>query len=125
MGLINWTYGSVIIFLALDAWFLHILPDQLSPVAVVIMGVLVFLTPLRGQFGQPAHWTQKVRQYLFGAVIVVIGVSSLFPSLWIIGYENLPLFTTYSLFGQLILLAIGALYFFATSPRARMPLRGI
>lgn len=123
MGLINKVYGLVLLFLAVDAFLLGIVPEQFLPVAVIMMGVIVFLTPLRDLSGQ-SRWTHSVRQYGFGLALVALGVSSLVPSLLIIGYEVTPFFTTYSLSGQLIIAAIGFLYLFALSPQASTPIMG-
>ncbi len=114
MGILNWIYGGVIIFLALDAWFLHFLPSQFSPVAVGIMGVLILFTSM-GQFPTAS---QNIRRFVFGIALVLLGGGSLL-SIW---YENFPLFTTFSLPGQLILILIGIIYFFGGTRRGAMNL---
>ena len=66
-------YGIAAILLALDAMFSHIL-GQLLPVLVVALGVLILLTPMGG--GPMGYQTtsQKIRRYVFGIFIGIIGL---------------------------------------------------
>ena len=113
-------YGLIIIFLAIDAWFLGLLPGQFLPVAVIIMGALVLFTPIGGggPFNQPT-FSQKIIRFVFGIALVVLGLASLFP----LGYENLPFYTVDALSAQLILLLIGVIYLLSGTRTGNIQIR--
>lgn len=118
----NFVYGALIAFVALDAMFLHILPESLTPFAVILLGVLVLLTPiasikrLQGQYVlSPRAPFQLIRRWIFGLFLVFMGIVSFVGSL----ESSFPYVAVSSASGQLILLGIGVIYFFAAFARMR------
>lgn len=115
--LINWIYGLVLIYLALDALFIHAFPQEFRPIAVIIMGALILFTKL-GASGPLTRESigRKTIRFVFGAALVLMGLVTLFP----VGYNNFPNFTVDTFTGQLIIAAIGAIYILASSRRGQM-----
>ncbi|MEK6840495.1 MAG: hypothetical protein AABX79_00905 [Nanoarchaeota archaeon] len=117
MGVMKYIYGISAILLALDAMFLEILPSLLLQVLVVVLGVLILLTPMGGQRVRPTT-SQQVRRFVFGAFIALIGAVPLiqnYTGSFIIGgwIEVLHWASIEVWSGQLILILIGVIYFFA------------
>lgn len=120
-------YGLVIAFVALDAMIFGIIPAALLPFVLMVLGVMIFLTPIvsmpayngpggrfvsSGKIGPRYQW---LRRYVFGIYIVAVGVLSL------LGFagQYVQEITIYTLPGQLILLLIGVIYFLATFGKTR------
>ena len=117
-------YGALIVFAALDAMLFGIMPSNILPIAVIILGAMVLFTPItlmgpgRTKIGAPFQW---IRQWVFGAVMVIMGIVStgFVPLLSGSDYTALGYLTLDTLWGQLILLIIGVIYFFAAFKRTR------
>jgi len=117
---INWIYGLLLIYVALDAMFFGILPADMLPIIVVILGVLIFFTPIhkapsvRGPRGfiasSPRGPFQWIRRWIFGAAVVILGLAS---SQWIGALNILSGATIYTWAGQGILILIGLVYLFS------------
>jgi len=122
-------YGIAAILLALDAMFSHIL-GQLLPVLVVALGVLILLTPMGG--GPMGYQTtsQKIRRYVFGIFIGIIGLVPIIQnytgsfyipvvsgSIEILPWASVEVWT-----GQVILILIGVIYFFAGTKAGNAPI---
>ena len=107
----NWIYGIALILVALDAMFFGFLPADMSPIIVIILGALILLTPISSNPYTPAKlgW---LRQYVFGAALVIMGVAS---SGWLTGLVWLEGATIETWAGQAILIVIGLIYLFAVT----------
>ena len=121
MSAIKYIYGIAAILLALDAMTYNILGQLLLEVFVVILGVLILLTPMGGQYTKPTL-SQQARRFIFGVFIVIIGLVPLIQT-WsgpfviarfveILHWASIEIWS-----GQLILLLIGVIYFFAGTKR--------
>ena len=121
MGAMKYLYGIAAILLGLDAWLFEILPSLFLQALVVALGVVILLTPMGGQYTKPS-WSQQVRRFVFGAFIVLIGLVPLIQTYtgpfiisgWI---EVLHWASIETLSGQLLLIFIGVIYFFAGTKR--------
>lgn len=125
--LVNWIYGGVIIYLSLDALWLHIIPNTFLSILVALMGALILFTPIDNPHGalninNPRPRFQFIRRWVFGIFFVLIGLLSIE-----IFYNLLPypfgafLFniTLNSSSGPLLMLVIGVIYFLASFARTR------
>ena len=99
----NWIYGIVLILVALDAMFIGLLPVDMLPIIVIILGALILFTPLNAKL----VWK---RRRDFGAALIIIGVKS---SGWLVGLVWLEGATVETWGGQAILIVIGLIYLFA------------
>lgn len=119
---VNWVYGLLIIYVALDALFIQILPEALLPFIVILLGLLVFFTPLDSPrygiyaSGTPRSGFQWLRTYVFGVYMVLSGLLS-FTGLLNVPYGAYA--STYTFSGQLILLLIGTIYLLSNFTRTR------
>lgn len=114
----NWIYGLALIYLALDGFILKVLPENYLPVAVIIVGALILFTPIGSLRARPTI-SAKIRRFVFGAAVVLMGVAST----GILGEFNiLGSLTINSFYGQLILLIIGVIYLFAGTKRGDQPI---
>jgi len=125
MGAFKWIYGGLAIFFALDAMLFGILPGQVLQIGTVILGILILFTPMGGVRTKPT-FAQQIRRFFFGAFIVIIGLipfiqnySGSFVYGTLIGrsvewlhWASIEIFS-----GQIILLLIGVIYFFAGTKR--------
>jgi hypothetical protein len=118
-------YGALLVLAALDAMIFGFVPPVALPLIVVILGVLVFFTPiLRTGLGATGIGSpfNLIRRWVFGAVLVILGLASSdllgsfldFGGFNIFGYLTLDDFM-----GQLVLLLIGVIYFLAAFARTR------
>ena len=103
---INFVYGGVLVYLALDVLFLHLIPEGFAQYLLIAMGVLILLTPA-GVAGIPTPLIQQLRKWGFGIFVLAMGVLSAFGQLG----QYIPQITMYSTTGPWILLAIGGIYF--------------
>jgi hypothetical protein len=113
-------YGSLLIAIVIATWT-GVFPDTLLPIAVIAMGALILFTPMvsaRGVLaGQIRPRFQWIRQYVFGAYLVLSGLNSFVDIL-----SNFPWMARTSIYtfsGQLIILGIGAIYFLAAFSKTR------
>ncbi len=117
MGAIKWLYGGAAIFLALNAMFLEILTGLSLQIAVIILGGLILFTRMGGPRVRPTT-AQQIRRFVFGVFIVTIGAIPLIQTYtgpFIVGgwIEVLHWVSIETFSGQIILLLIGVIYFFA------------
>ena len=123
----NFVYGGLLVAIVVLAW-IGIFPLPFLPVVVIALGALIFITPIdstpavQGAGGRyvsttPRPFFQKVRQYFFGAYLILAGLAS-----YVDIYTTFPWATNtsvYSLPGQIILLLIGAIYFLSAFGKTR------
>ena len=117
MGAIKWLYGGLAILLALNAMFFEILTGLYLQIAVIILGVLILATSMGGPRVRPTT-AQQIRRFVFGGFIVLIGAVPLIQtytgSFVIAGWIEVLHWVSIEVFsGQIILLLIGIIYFFA------------
>ncbi len=112
-------YGILIILVALDAMIFGILPQALLPFIVILLGILIFFTPIGGPnnpqmpgYGQNyspysrESIVAKIRRRVFGVYMVLAGILSF------TGLLNFPFgayASVYIFSGQLIILLIGVI----------------
>ena len=114
----NWIYGLALIYLALDGLYLRMLPGESLPVAVIIIGALILFTPIGSPRARPTL-SAKIRRFVFGAAVVLMGVAST----GVLGKFNIfGNLTIDSFYGQLILLIFGVIYLFAGTKRGDQPI---
>ncbi len=116
---INFVYGVIILWLSVEALgWLNIFPKEFLPYAVLLMGVLVITTRISKatHIGvDPRPPFNFIRRYLFGAALILIGLSSSIGAI-----ANLvPLLVIGTSSGSLILLGISAIYFLSAFTRTR------
>ena len=117
-------YGALLVLAALDAMIFGFVPPTALPLLVIVLGVLVFFTPIlgRGPGGTAIsplfNW---LRRWIFGAVIIIMGITSIgfVPFLSGANYTALGYLSLDIFLGQLILLIIGIIYFLAAFARTR------
>jgi len=117
MGAIQYIYGGLAILFALDALLFGILPKQFLQIGVIILGALILFTPMGGLRTKPTL-AQQIRRFVFGIFIVIIGAVPFiqnYSGSFVIGgwIEVLHWASIEVWLGQLILLLIGVIYFFA------------
>ena len=109
-------YGLILLYLAAEALWQLVLPDEFLPYAVLLMGVVILFTPLerdpRG-FPTQSKFVYYTRKFVFGIVLVFMGIAST----GIIGDWPLIVIGTQS--GSLILAAIAVIYFLSAFSRTR------
>ena len=127
-AVVSGIYGVIIAFLALDAMIFGIISTGFLPLVIIVMGVLVLFTPLqstrdlytRQTTGTPGFWFQRLRRLVFGIFMILqclipYGQSLGLDFLYTYGARaSIETFT-----GQIILLAIGAIYLLASFARTR------
>ena len=126
MCVFKYFYGLAAILFALDGMWFGILGEILLPLFVLILGVLIMFTPMGGQYTKPTL-SQQVRRWFFGAFIVIIGLVPLIQNYTgpfiVSGWIELLHWVSIEVFsGQLILLLIGVIYFFAGTKVGNRPL---
>ena len=119
-------YGTLIVLVALDAMIFGFVPSIALPLAVIVLGALVLFTPILrpgpgGSILLKRTLSNWLRRWVFGAVMVLMGIAStgIVPSLSGSNYTALGYLTLDTFIGQLILLIIGAIYFLAAFARTR------
>lgn len=112
---VNWVYGLVLIFLALDAWKLGFLPFEFLPVAVLIMGALIMITKLGDTSYPNKPVVTTVIRFVLGAALIIMGIFSYVDILGLSGIYNV-----YTLAGQAIIVGIAIIYLFSGTPRSQM-----
>ena len=124
---VNFVYGGIIIAIAVIGLFFErldfisgVIPSWSFPIIVILMGVMVLITPIDPTpygVAAPRRFFQIVRRWIFGLYMVLVGIMS-----WVDEYTFFPYLantSVYSLFGQIILLAIGAIYILAAFDTTR------
>jgi len=129
--LVNWIYGGVLIFLAVDALWIPIIPrGTFLAFLVLAMGVVVMMTPLGpgpgyggvGYVPASRPRLQFLRRWFFGAFLVLMGLISIPIIFGIIPYPIGAFLYNISLnsfTGPLLMALIGLIYMLAGSERAR------
>lgn len=115
---VNWIYGLVVIFLALDALKFEILPSEFLPVAVIIMGALIAWTPLGDTKWPNRPGVTNAIRYILGPALIVMGIFSY------LNWSIADLYNIHTLAGQWILIGIGVIYLFSGTQRSQMPIQG-
>ena len=114
---VNIVYGCVLIWLALEALWLDILPNSYLPIAIASMGAIILLTPFGsspyGALATPRPFFQRARRWFFGIIVVFMGLVSAVDALG----SMFPYLTLDSTSGAFILLGIAAIYFFSAFSR--------
>ena len=115
-------FGILLVLVAIDTMITHIIPLTFLPFAVIVLGVLVLMTPLVSpnlvqgrEVLSPRAPFQFIRRWIFGLVIVVMGLVPLISAL----ETQLPYLSVDSTLGDFILLGIGAVYLLASFAKTR------
>ena len=124
---INIIYGILMICVAFFAIINKVIPHSLLPFAVIALGVLLLITPLEkrspygysGVQGIPRPAFQWLRRWVFGIYLIVSGLVAFLPFLVEITQGYGGYLSIYTLPGQLILFAIGAITFLLAIKRTR------
>jgi len=114
---INFIYGGILLFLAIDISFTKFIPIDLAPFAVAGMGIVILLTPIGSPVGSfaprsPFNWA---RRWIFGFALVLIGLSDFIPG----NFTFLNSISTNSIAGIFALVIFGAIYLVSAFGRTR------
>lgn len=117
-------YGLILLYLAVEALWDIVLPNEFLPYAVLLMGVVILFTPLERdptEFVQQSKLVHFVRKFVFGTVLFWMGASSAISMInSSSGIGNLtPLLLIGTRSGSLILAAIAAIYFLSSFAGSR------
>ena len=128
-------YGIVLIYLAADALFLGFIPSDLfRAVVAIFIGVLIMLThhsSVRGNIRDAQRtavygrknvgFFQWIRRWIFGGAVILVGVISLVMDSGSLprSMESLSVISLESWLGQLIIVAIGAIYLLSSFDKTR------
>ena len=115
-------YGIALIYLALDAFILGILPKEFLPFAVIIVGAMILFTPVSSSGTIRPSFFRQLRRLVLGIAVVFMGVISQFEIFASVA-TIFPYFTLSSLIGQIILFLIGLIFLLATTRTGTTPIR--
>jgi hypothetical protein len=126
---VSWVYTLILVALASEiVGWTSFLPDEFLPYLVLLMGVVIMGTNIsgsrvsvNGQMGVHTFpsWVVFVRRWLFGFVLVLMGLASAIPSIQNTFIAS-SLITTDSRSGALILCGIALIYLLSNFTRPRM-----
>ena len=102
-------YGALALYFGLDILLINFIPSHLIYVFIGGLGLLIILTPIAppGTTVKPLY---KVFKFLFGLVLMVIGVTYYF-EIPFISYYNTEIGTA------IVLIAIGVVYLISLSKK--------
>ena len=104
--IVNLVYSGLIIWFALEALFLPIIPDSFLSYLVIVLGALILFTPVGGPYTR-TNLTQKLTRFVSGIFLVVSGILSVVGEIG----QYVPQITLYSTAGPIIMILIGIIYF--------------
>jgi len=115
-------YGSLLALAGLDALFLGYINNEFYlGLFVMFLGLLILLNSISTPYDSPTRkFSNSVRRWFFGALLILLGIEATLGGAGFI--SQIPLLGALTLDqwgGKLLLLIIGAIYFFSAFTKTR------